>query len=123
MRHDLRPAERKLWYFLRDRRLNGLKFRRQHPIGPFIADFYCPELRLIIELDGDSHADQSDYDADRTKWLEGNDHHVFRYFNHWVHDNLIDVLESILRKADDIRLGKLLPLTLTLSPGVPGERE
>src|SRR5690349_9123750 len=69
IRHEPAPAEQKLWRCLRNRRLNGLKFRRQHPIGPFIADFYCADLRPIIELDGDSHADQLQYDAERTQWL------------------------------------------------------
>src|SRR5260221_13264496 len=84
MRHEPAPAEKTLWRCLRSRQLNGLKFRRQHPIGPFIVDFVCLELKLIVELDGDSHAEQLAYDGDRTRWLEKNGYRVIRYFNHDV---------------------------------------
>jgi very-short-patch-repair endonuclease len=99
MRHDAVPAERKLWYFLRDRRLNGFKFRRQQPIGPFIADFYCSDTGLIIELDGDSHAPRQEYDAKRTAWLQANGHVVVRFLNDQVHKELEAVLKTILRES------------------------
>src|SRR5688500_11778894 len=63
------PAERKLWSRLRSRQLNGAKFRRQVWLGPFIADFFCADAKLIVEVDGDSHAGQTAYDERRTKWL------------------------------------------------------
>jgi very-short-patch-repair endonuclease len=67
MRMESAPAEHKLWQCIRIRQLNGFKFRRQHNLGPFIADFYCHEAQLVVELDGDSHAARAEYDASRTK--------------------------------------------------------
>jgi very-short-patch-repair endonuclease len=72
-------AERRLWRALRDRQLEGYKFRRQRPIGPFIADFVCLERLLIIELDGSQHAD-SNYDDARTAWLEQHGWCVLRFW-------------------------------------------
>jgi len=63
-------AERKLWGVLRNRKVGGAKFRRQQPIGPFIADFCCWEYRLVIEVDGGHHAEQIEQDAARTAFLE-----------------------------------------------------
>src|SRR4030042_4867061 len=69
-RHPLTPTEAKVWQAVRRRQL-GFKFRRQHPIGRFIADFYCAQAKLAIEIDGDSHAppDQASYDTVRSQWL------------------------------------------------------
>jgi very-short-patch-repair endonuclease len=69
MRHPQTPAESRLWSRLRNAQLGGFKFRRQHPIDRFIADFYCAACRLVIEIDGDSHAAQAEYDVARTAWL------------------------------------------------------
>ncbi len=98
MRHEAAPAEQKMWACLRNRQLNDMKFRRQHRIGPFIADFYCAEHRLIIECDGDSHAEaeQVARDDQRTRWLTASGHHVIRYLNTDVHENLDGILEDIL---------------------------
>jgi very-short-patch-repair endonuclease len=65
-------AERKLWGYLRDRRFGGRKFRRQHPVGPYFLDFYCPEGRLAIELDGSQHAEDAQrlHDEKRSSDLE-----------------------------------------------------
>src|SRR3954447_19228245 len=79
MRHDPAPAEQKLWACLRNRQLGGLKFRRQQPIEPFIADFFCFELKLVVELDGDSHGDREAYDVSRTKYLERDGCRVVRF--------------------------------------------
>ena len=70
-RHPLTPAEAKIWARVTNRGL-GFKIRRQHPIWRFIADFYCAEAKLVIEIDGDSHVepDQEEYDKARTDWLE-----------------------------------------------------
>jgi very-short-patch-repair endonuclease len=72
LRRELTPAERKLWARLRYRQLEGLHFRKQHPVGRFIVDFFCAKAKLIIEIDGDTHAepDQAEYDQARTIWLE-----------------------------------------------------
>jgi very-short-patch-repair endonuclease len=76
------PAEKTLWQFLRKKQL-GVKFRRQHPIGPYVADFYCPEKRLVIEIDGDSHAEreQRNHDINRTLYFEAHSLRVKRYTN------------------------------------------
>jgi very-short-patch-repair endonuclease len=89
------PAEAKLWNLLRNRRLDGLKFRRQHPIGRFIVDFYCHEARLIVELDGRSHDAQLDYDALRTGWLQEQGYRVVRFTNEQVLRDAIGVAEVI----------------------------
>ena len=93
------PTEDKVWQAVRRRQL-GFKIRRQHPIGRFIADFYCAEPKLIIEIDGDSHVpdDQADYDMARTRWLEERGYRVIRFKAHEVEENLAGVVEGI-RKA------------------------
>ena len=78
MRHDPAPAEKKLWRCLRDRQLNNLKFRRQHPLGPFIADFGCPVYRRVIELDGSQHAESAS-DRRRDAFLKANGWRVLRF--------------------------------------------
>jgi very-short-patch-repair endonuclease len=79
LRHDQTDAERKLWGRLRDRQLFGAKFRRQHPIGPFIVDFCCPERLLVVELDGGQHATQEDADRRRSDFLAGLGYRVLRF--------------------------------------------
>ncbi|MDD5466176.1 MAG: endonuclease domain-containing protein [Anaerolineales bacterium] len=95
LRKDQTPAEATLWARLRDGRLDNLKFRRQHPIGPFIADFYFPQARLVIELDGGVHRGQMEYDQDRTAWLNSQGYRVIRFSNHEVRYQLEAVLEAI----------------------------
>jgi very-short-patch-repair endonuclease len=99
MRHPLTPAEAKVWARVRNSQF-GYKIRRQHPIGHFVADFYCAQAKLVIEIDGDSHAqpDQAEYDAARTEWLEARGFRVIRFQNDDVHGNLGSVLEQ-LRQA------------------------
>ena len=84
MRADMTTGERHLWY--RCLRRMPYKFRRQRPFGRFIADFYCPELRLVIEVDGDSHADEAAkaYDAERTLFLQSLGLTVLRFTNQEV---------------------------------------
>ena len=95
-RHPLTPAEAKIWARVRNRGL-GYKIRRQHPIWRFIADFYCAEAKLAIEIDGDSHTepDQEEYDQARTKWLEERGYKVIRIMNEDVHRHLDDALNEI----------------------------
>jgi len=107
MRQPQTPAESKLWARLRNRQLGGLKFRRQHPIDRFIADFYCAACRLVIEIDGDSHADQVEYDVARTAWLNEQGYHVIRFRNRDVYERMEAVLEAIL--AESQRLGPPSP--------------
>ena len=73
-------AERKLWFLLRDRRLTGFKFRRQVPIGPYIADFACFQTRLIVEADGGQHAGAA-HDAERDTWLSAQGYRILRFWN------------------------------------------
>ena len=89
-------AEQKLWRHLRARQLEGFKFRRQHPIGYFIVDFYCAAAKLVIEIDGPSHAEQVEYDRARSAWLEEQGCRVVRYTNDDVKTNLDAVVEDIL---------------------------
>jgi adenine-specific DNA-methyltransferase len=83
LRQEATPAERYAWSLLRDRRILGLKFRRQHVIGGFIVDFYCAELRLVLELDGAPHEHEvpAAYDAERTRHLEATGLRVIRLRN------------------------------------------
>jgi len=95
LRQKLTPAESLLWRSLRGRQLNGLKFRRQHPLGPFIADFYCAEHHLIVEIDGGIHDLQAERDAFRMERMEAYGYHVIRFRNERVLHDLSGVLEAI----------------------------
>jgi very-short-patch-repair endonuclease len=110
MRHEPAPAESKLWQCLRNRQLGGFKFRRQTPLAPYIADFYCVELALIVELDGDSHAERAEYDERRTRRLVRDGLHVIRFLNVDVYSHPDAVLTEILGECE--RLAK----TKTPSP-------
>ena len=94
LRGNQTDAERVLWFRLRDRRLNGLKFKRQVPIDKYIVDFCCSEARLIIELDGGQHAVRDE--TNRTAVLEGMGYLVLRLWNNDVLTNTDSVLEEIL---------------------------
>jgi very-short-patch-repair endonuclease len=87
-------AETALWYRLRSRRLNGYKFVRQQPIGPYTVDLVCRDCRLIIEIDGGQHADNA-RDAVRDKWLSDHNYRVLRFWNNDVLANIAGVLETI----------------------------
>ena len=102
-------AEVVLWQALKNRGVGGYKFRRQQGIGPYILDFYCPELHLCVELDGSSHEYKSDYDAQRTKYLNNQEIRVVRFKN----EQVITCLEGVI--ADILRIGKeIKTLTSTL---------
>ncbi len=96
LRKDMTPAEKILWEHLRNRQLGGFKFRRQHPMGSFIADFYCAECKLVIEIDGDIHISQAEADAKRTEIIESFRYQVIRFRNAEVETNLQSVLKKIL---------------------------
>jgi very-short-patch-repair endonuclease len=106
LRRSQTDAERKLWYALRARRLDGIKFKRQVPIGRYIADFMCFECKLIVEVDGSQHAEQADCDAARTRWLETQGYRVVRYWNHEVLLNIDGVAEAIWRLAEERKPGR-----------------
>ena len=84
LRKSQTDAERTLWRHLRSQQLSGFKFRRQQPIGTYIADFVCFEQQLIIEIDGGQHANQAEYDSARTQWLESQGFRVMRFWNNQV---------------------------------------
>jgi very-short-patch-repair endonuclease len=96
LRRDMTPAERRLWSRIRYDQLDGVHFRRQHAVGHFIVDFFCAEAKLVIEVDGDVHATQTDYDAARTAWLEEQkQYRVIRFSNEEVFKKLDAVVEAI----------------------------
>ena len=84
LRRNLTDAERALWQVLRNRQVSGYRFRRQAPIGPYVVDFVCFEIRLVIEVDGGQHIERADYDEGRTAWLEGAGFRVIRFWNNEV---------------------------------------
>src|SRR3954447_2620096 len=97
LRVEQTDAERLLWAHLRNRRLEGWKFCRQKPFGPFVLDFFCHEARLAVELDGGQHAESATSEADalRTAWLAGQNISVIRFWNRDVLLRLRAVLETI----------------------------
>src|SRR5437868_10971061 len=94
LRREMTDAERKLWSVLRNRQLGGAKFRRQQPIGPFIADFVCQQHRLIVEADGGQHS-ESTTDDRRTAFLESKGYRVLRFWNNDILNNLDGVADVI----------------------------
>lgn len=101
LRENQTPTEQILWHELRSRQLNGLKFRRQHHFGKYIADFYCPEIKLIVEVDGDVHDldQQKIHDAQREQYLKSLDLEILHVTNDEVRNNLSGVLEGILLRC------------------------
>ncbi len=98
LRSNMTDAERRLWHAIRGRQIGGHRFRRQHPIGPYIADFACLEQRCVIELDGGQHQDQVIYDERRTLYLQEQGWQVLRFWNNDVLSNLDGVLSMVMAK-------------------------
>jgi very-short-patch-repair endonuclease len=98
LRRAATDAERKLWSALRDRQLDGFKFRRQQSIGPYVVDFVCHETRLVIELDGGQHADRDE--TARTGRIKADGYRIIRFWNNDVLGNLEGVL---LRIREELR--------------------
>jgi len=100
LRRNSTPAERRLWSRLRAKKLHGHKFRRQASVGQYILDFYCAELKLAIEVDGDSHYldERQGRELKRKQFLESLGLCVLRFTNTEVHENLEGVLDAILRQ-------------------------
>ena len=99
LRRNMTPAEQKLWDALKGRQLDGLKFRPQHPVGPFILDFWCPARKLVVELDGGSHEGREAEDEARTQRLQDYGYRVIRFRNEEVLTDLPSVLERIREAA------------------------
>jgi very-short-patch-repair endonuclease len=107
LRRNMTDAEQRLWRILRSRQLVGWKFRRQRPIGRYVADFACIEAMLIVEVDGGQHAENAT-DVERTRWLEALGWKVIRFWNPEVLTNAEGVAETIL-DALKTRRGTLTP--------------
>jgi very-short-patch-repair endonuclease len=93
------PAEALLWRALRNRALGGFKFRRQHPVGPYVVDFACAACRIVVEVDGETHLSRSRADAQRTAHIEAEGWRVLRFWNTEVYDELDAVKEAIYRQC------------------------
>ena len=96
LRRASTTAEQAFWHHVRDRQPGGHRFRRQVPIGPYVADFVCPAARLIVELDSGQHQKQVAADEHRTQWLANEGYRVFRVWNNDVLGNMAGVLETVL---------------------------
>jgi very-short-patch-repair endonuclease len=109
LRQNQTEAEKKIWSCLRNGQLHGLKFFRQYSVGPYIIDFYCPKLRLAIELDGGQHAqdDKRQYDAERSAYLNKQLIDVLRFWNHEVLGDIEAVLGRVVERITPPR--PLLP--------------
>jgi very-short-patch-repair endonuclease len=117
LRRNLTPFEWHFWHAVKNRQLAGSKFRRQVPVGPYVADFLCVTARLIIELDGSQHGDAADTDAVRTRYLEAQGYRVLRFWNNDVMTNLEGVLRIV-----ELALAEA-PLTLPSPPAARVERK
>ena len=104
LRNEATPLENILWFYLRKSQL-GVKFRRQFGIGPYIVDFYCPKLHLVVEVDGDSHTQSGTQEYDRTRDQYMNRHEIFviRVQNREVQNNVEGVLKVIADKVEDLQ--------------------
>ncbi len=111
-RRNMNDLEIRVWNHLRGNQL-GLKFRRQHSIGPYIVDFYCPAKRLVVEVDGDTHyePDAVEYDRRRDEFLHNQGLTIMRYTNLEVRENLVGIFDAILEY-----LSKIEPATPSSSP-------
>ena len=110
LRRDETDVERKLWYRLRNGQICGAQFRRQRPVGNYVLDFYCPALRLAIELDGGQHAQPGSRDATRDEWLREQGVVVLRFWNSDVAQNVNGVLEVIAAKLEELSLRGVEPI-------------
>ena len=100
LRKRLTDAESKLWSRLRGRQVDGCKFRRQHPVGPYIVDFACLERGLVVELDGSQHMERTKEDMARTRLLEQEGFTVLRFWDNQVFEEMDAALEVIRRALE-----------------------
>ncbi len=115
LRRERTDVERAFWLKVRDRRLDGFKFRRQATVGPYVADFLCVEAKLIVELDGGQHNEEAD--RNRTSFPRGHGYRVLRFWNHYVTHNMDGVLMTVLDVLHERRKTLTQP-----SPANAGER-
>ena len=100
LRKNMTNTERKLWKYLRGKRLNSIKFKRQEPIGKYIVDFISYKKKIIIELDGGQHA-KNEKDIERDKFLKGQGYKIIRIWNNEVLNNIEGVIETIIEKCEE----------------------
>jgi|GEM_PF-1503442 len=98
LRHNQTDAEHRLWHHLRGKRFDGVKFKRQKPIGPYIVDFVAVNRKLVIELDGGQHQERAAYDQERTRYLESLGYRVLRF---WNNECLVE-MEGVLGRIQDV---------------------
>ncbi len=108
LRKNMTTPEQQLWEALRKRQLDGYRFRRQTPLGRYIADFVCLEARLVIELDGNHHHDHQNYDRERDNWMQQQNFRVLRFWNHEIQHHQQTVIQQI-RQALHQQSSLLLP--------------
>ncbi len=99
-RNNMTECEKMLWEKISRKQLNGLKFRRQFPVGRYIADFYNHDKRLIIEVDGSVHNEQKEYDKKRERYLEASGCTIIRFTNDEIINNIDLVIEKILSNTN-----------------------
>lgn len=105
LRQEPTPAEAKLWAYLRTLRQDGIRFRRQHAIDPYIADFCAPRRKLVIEVDGSQHLERQPRDAERTAYLNSRGYRVLRFWNSDVLNKVEDVMGVILKELESAAPG------------------
>jgi len=103
LRNNMSDAEQVLWRLLRGRQICGLKFRRQHPFGDFILDFVCLENKLVIEVDGGQHGQQTGYDESRTQKLQAAGFHGLRFWNNEVLKEIESIKEKIWLAVQELQ--------------------
>ena len=109
LRREGTDVERRLWQRLRNAQIEGARFRRQHPAGRYVLDFYCPTLQLALELDGGQHAQAESWDRERDEWLRQHGVTVLRFWNSDVTEHLSGVLEVIAAKVSELKSQELTP--------------
>lgn len=104
LRNHQTPAEKFLWGYISKNKIKRLRFLRQYGVGPYVIDFYCPKIRLGIELDGNVHKEEENklYDRDREKFLENLDIETIRFWNNDVLNNTEKVLDKLLNKIEQM---------------------
>jgi very-short-patch-repair endonuclease len=110
LRNNMPPAEKLIWQRIRGRQIEDCKFRRQYSIGVFVVDFYVPELKLVLEIDGESHFVEGakEYDDERTAFLESKGTQVLRFTNQQIYEELDAVLERITETIRYLRQAELV---------------
>jgi very-short-patch-repair endonuclease len=121
LRKDATSPERILWSKLKGAQIDGASFRRQHPLGPYVIDFYCPSLGIVVELDGEHHGYQANAARDRQRdaWLVARGLRVLRFWNENVRTNLTGVVEDIFFAVSSARGSDPLPASPFQGEGKP----